>query len=248
MNKNSSWEFEGHCLLRNKNQGVTKVLRDDVIVIVFYINDTESCWTDADIAQYRAEHDIAMKRLMADASKRGVPLKIRTASCQLNVPCVCGNESCDWIKTAISLYRKGSAGEYQEYYEEKYDCDEAPIIFALNKNLRSFASTAEERYPTWDEYSVVGRDYCGFTSFTIEHELLHQFGAVDLYYPKEVIEIAKLFLPQSIMNDGYEIDPLTEYLIGWKENLGYNAALFLARTQHFTVEDIYQAISDEWKK
>ena len=95
---------------------------------------------------------------------------------------------------------------------------------------------------------MVGRDRCGFTSFTIEHELLHQFGAVDLYYPKEVVEIAKLFLPKSIMNDGYEIDPLTEYLIGWKESLSYNAALFLARTQHFTVEYINQAIADEWKK
>ena len=233
-----------------KNKGASKLLNGDVIVIVFYINDTSSRWTEKDKIQYMKSHNKAMNRIMNDAKKKNVFLNIRTASCELNVKYDCDNNNYNgWVKDTIALYRQNSISDYQNYYEDKFECDEAPIIFAHNRKARSFASVASRYYPYLDESSIVFKnDDKSFSDYTIEHELLHQFGAMDFYYPSQVKALAQKYLPESIMNDGYKIDPLTEYLIGWTASIDNNAYKFLEATSHLTKGDIHDAMRKEWNK
>ena len=241
--------YSNHCLLRNKNQGASKVLTGDVIVIVFYLNDAASRWNDAALKEYRARHDEAMELLRKAAARRGVFLRLRTASCILNLKGECSVRSDAWVKEAMRLYKKENASAYQEYFEGKHHCDEAPIIFAINKTARSFACNADSNVPNWDEFSVVMRDQEHFTATTIVHELLHQFGAVDYYYPETVYSTAKAMLPGSVMGTGgSKIDPLTEYLIGWCSDLTWESEMMLNITQGVTDRDIRDAIAAEWKK
>ena len=66
------------------------------------------------------------------------------------------------------------------------------------------------------------------------HELLHLFGAIDLYdYDNEGVRaIAEQFFPDSVMmKPTYVIDELTAYLIGWTKQPSPKVLQFLARTK-----------------
>jgi len=85
---------------------------------------------------------------------------------------------------------------------------------------------------------------------TIIHELLHQFGAPDYYYPKAVKSLADKYFPQSIMTSGtgIVIDSLTSYLIGWSDSIDRNAATVLELTKQITYADIDKELKEIWAK
>ena len=83
---------------------------------------------------------------------------------------------------------------------------------------------------------------------TLVHELLHQFGAIDLYYPDEITVAGEKFLGRSIMNCGMDIDDLTRVLIGWRTTLTDNAINFLEATKGVTKEQVMDARRKEWEK
>lgn len=238
--------FKNHFIFNKKNQGASKALTGNVIAVVFYVNDATSKWTESAIAEYKVKIKKAYDKICLVARNNNVDLNIRTASCQINVPIECThNNTREWIRLALSGYSRDKASDYQSYFENKYNCDEAPVVFVFNKPFRAYAQSANENYPTRDEFSVLASSE---SEKTIIHELLHQFGAYDYYYPQIVYDAAKKYLPGSVMADGGDIDSLTQYLIGWKNTLGDNDALFLLLTQHLTPGDISQALKDEWKK
>lgn len=80
--------------------------------------------------------------------------------------------------------------------------------------------------------------------------VLHQFGAPDLYYPKAVHKLAKRHFPFSIMvnSNGFIIDPLTAYIIGWTNELDRVPAMILEKTKHITREDIRAELKEIWEK
>lgn len=240
--------FKDHVMLIKKAQGASKELTGDIVVIVFYINDAESHWTESDIEKYKATHTDAMNSLMKQAKECGADLTIRTASCTLDVDMVCTVDNTEqWIGEALGGYRKTKAADYQQYYEAKYGYDEAPIIFAFNKKFRCYALSANVYYPYTDEYSAVCRDS---TAGTIMHELLHQFGANDYYYPADVVEAADKYMAATVMRSSSytKVDELSKYIIGWTNEISDTAALFLLNTQHHTVSSLEEATRAEWKK
>ncbi len=247
-----SSDFYGdHYFLSGRNRGGAKQLVGDVVVVVFFLNDKESHWTESAKEEYKQATNEAVYFLNQEAEKRGINLLLRTAYGELNSKRICvGSSDDDWRNEAISAYQRGDITDYQEYYADHFKIDEAPIIFALNKCTRSGAATATRFYPHADESCFVGRDvYNGkFNLHTIVHELLHLFGAHDLYFPKNVEKYASMYLPNSIMSTGYTIDGLTEYVIGWTSSISEAAAYFLLCTKDIPREKIEEAIRNEWKK
>ena len=243
-------KFTNHYYLSRKNKGSSRLLNGDVVGIVFFVNDAVSSWTEEAKKSYMTQHNKAMRRIMSDAEGLNVYLRIRIASAEISVPLECTySNPYNWAVRAINQYGKNSVMEYQNYYKDKYKCDEAPIFFVFNKKARSFASTASKFYPYTDEFSVIFRDDNGrFSAFSVEHELMHQFGAMDLYFPDEVNKSATKHLPKSIMNDGYEIDSLTRFLIGWTAQIDDKAGAFLNDTEHITNEMVESYTREQWKK
>ena len=84
---------------------------------------------------------------------------------------------------------------------------------------------------------------------TIAHELLHQFGAIDFYFPREIEAIAKKYIGDSIMcNSSVDtVDDLTAYLVGWKDTVSENSYLFLKETMWMSAERFKEAKKSEWK-
>lgn len=119
-----------------------------------------------------------------------------------------------------------------EHFFSSYNFDfkreKFKILLFVKSNNRSHA------YNQWSVDDVdLAVIYCRATSGTVTnhwvvaHEILHQFGAWDLYYDTysqtvESAALAKEMFPNSVMIDTWmrttkEVDPLTAWRVGWAD-------------------------------
>ena len=240
--------FSNHYIFNAKNQGTVKSLRGDVIIVAFYVSDTVSSWDEASIEQYDNAIGEALWLLKNEAAKDGVKVDFRMAAIQRTASVDCDRHNRDtWLREVTCCDVDNGVDEYQAYYRKYYPCDELAVLFVFNKPLRDYASSASKKYPTYGEFSVLSKTPI---KRDIVHELLHQFGAKDLYYPDEVRTIAHRILPESVMNVGSKIviDSLTRNLIGWRDSLDHDAYAFLNATKHLTEEYIQSELRKIWAK
>lgn len=243
-------QFPMHFMNSARNIGASKKLRDNVDVLVFYVDDTVSKWDEESKAAFQKALVKALSHIKSAAESRCVNLKFRIAMCHTSVDFEVDVET-DNVGRLMKKYNKKNATEYQSFYEEKYGVDEAPVILAVNKNMRSFAGETRDFAPKRDEYSVIGKTRNGLFLYSIiAHELLHQFGAQDYYYPQAVADAARKYLPKSIMNDGDVIDSVSQWAIGWRDCFfaDREAYLFFEETANITTAVLNEAREAEWKK
>ena len=217
-------------------------------MIVFFVSDTQRIWTDSARKRYRTAQKTAMQTLLRAARKWDVDLQIRNAYVDVTLPMICMPDNYDvWSKNIISKYGTLDIPAYQRKHEAVKQCTEAPIIFVLNKPFRSRAVTVDWLTRMHGEMSLISSDY---DVHTIMHELLHQFGAMDLYYPKKVSDLVKQMGYKSVMHihSSTDIDSLTAYLVGWTDEIDTHAAIILDRTKHYTREDIAAFIREKYQK
>ncbi len=235
--------YKNHFFTSLRNMGGAKKLTGNIDVMVFFVNDSQSTWTDRAKKQYRATQKAAMQLLLKTARSRGVNLQLRNAYIETTVSMNCTRENYDvWSKSIMMKYGKPTIPAFQSNYETANQCTEAPIIFVLNKPFRSCAVFVDAATQMLGEMSIISSEY---TQHTIIHELLHQFGAVDLYYPKEVSNLIQKMNYASVMatTASMHIDSLTAYLIGWTDEIDAAATYILEKTKHFTRDYMIYAIS-----
>ena len=241
-------KYKNHYFTSFRNMGGVKEFSGSVDVIVFFVNDSRSTWTEAARQRYRTVQKAAMKMLLDEARKRGVSLTIRNAYVDATVPMNCTRDNKDiWSKSIISRYGVADIPSYQSRHEAAKHCTEAPILFVFNKPFRSSAVPVDWLSRLHGEMSLISSD-CDV--HTIAHELLHQFGAVDLYYPAEVYRIVQRIGYDSIMatHNSTNIDSLTAYLIGWTDHIDSAAAAILEQTKHLTREYMIEEIRRQYQK
>lgn len=238
--------FKNHFYLDSRGSGTSKYLRGDVAVTVIYVNDEKSEWDKESRTLYRAAHDRAMAELEKEAKIYGASLNIRTYVDMITLPGKCDRHTYDtWYKQALTRYGKSSVREFVEHFKKKWECDEAPVLFVFNKWIQGFATWAINGTQA-DEIAVVGRLDDGFRYTTVKHELLHQFGAKDYYYPERTRIAASSFLLDSIMNSGYTVDPMTAYSVGWTDTVDAAALNFLNSTKDVTNAEVAEALEKMW--
>lgn len=114
------------------------------------------------------------------------------------------------------------------YLRDEYNVESVVLLFMMNNYFRNDISIQVNTLHTKEiEYAIVSYKY----SSEIAHNILHLFGATDLYetiYRKNMksINFAAKQFPNEIMQDPYgkqinalEISDYTKYLIGWKDDL-----------------------------
>lgn len=241
-------DFKDHYILMSRKQGTVQSLKGDVIVVAFFVNDTVSRWTQSAIDKYKKVLWDSFSTLISEAKKNSIELKFRMADMERTATVDCDRHNRDtWIEDVTCCDAINGVDDYQEYYRSRYPCDELAILFIFNKDLRDYSVSANRTCPTYGEFAVLSRVP---DKRTIIHELLHQFGAKDYYYPAVTRQKAEKWLPDSVMNVGYKIviDPLTRHLVGWTEFLSESAYRFLKDTSHITYEYVMKELSDLWKK
>jgi hypothetical protein len=114
------------------------------------------------------------------------------------------------------------------YLRDYYHVESVALFFMVNNYFKKDISVPMNILTSEDvEFSIVSYKY----SSVVAHNLLHLFGAADLYetpfrHSKKKIDFAKKEFPSEIMHDPYgkslnqlNISEFTKYLIGWSNDL-----------------------------
>lgn len=248
--------------LQGRNVGCSLKLLGRVVLVTFLICDGECGWDEAAEKAAVTMLKKVCKRIEKDSGKDAKDLSVTYAYCKVKVPYVVSRENrSKFIEDVLLQFGYKDVESYQRHYEKKFSRDEACITFLLNKGSRSgqdgrsYASRVTSRNssgdkpdPTGEEYSMVFFDPDDPVSSErgMLHELLHQFGAIDMYYPSVLQFEAQRHLPGSIMDGGDVIDSLTRYVIGWDDKLAPDARNFLEAISGISQEAIDRARQDQW--
>ena len=175
-----------------------------------------------------------MEILMSEANRYGASLQIKGCHLEMNVSPKASPR--DGFSLVVDNFRSKTVEQLQEYYKERKGIDSIPLILAFNEAGRCFSySRNNKRKGDVQEISVVfyeGNKMPEVLSRAIAHEVLHQFGAIDFYFPQEVESIAKKYIGSSIMggSSSLTVDDLTAYLVGWKDTVSASSYEFLRDT------------------
>lgn len=249
-------EFKNSFALRGKNVGCSISLRGRVVLIAFLINDGVSQW-DPESEKILADSlKQISNRLMDDSGLNRDELDIAYAFCQVTIPfTVEKRNSSKFVESVLRQFGYEDVQSYQRHYESKFGRDDTCISFVFNKEFRSYAVSVDAAEVTeteddrGNEYSIVAFDpkNPAGSQRTFIHELMHQFGAIDYYYPERLAMEAEHYFPGSIMNSGDTIDDLTRYVIGWTDTLTPQAKAFLKAISKIPQAEINSARRAQWE-
>lgn len=238
----SEKSYAEHFALAAKGKGCSGKLYGKVTLVAFLVHDRSSAWKEDDIEKIKS---VLKKAAWLIKEKSGLTdnrLKVSYALDDVPVQFRYDGENYEHIvHEVLKQYGFDNAADYQAHYEKKFKKHEAPLIFIINRNFRSFARNVESG-ASGSEYSFVSfNDDTDSCVRTMIHEVLHQFGAIDYYLPETIKQTAEKLFPESVMLRGWEIDDLTRYLIGWDKKLSDKAKQFLDETSVVTAEEIAEA-------
>ena len=230
--------------------GTNVYLEGDVQIHLFFMDDNESRWDEESIEEFTQKQIVlGLDFLESEARKHGKSLDFsikRYATAfddgyDVKYNGIVnkgedGTHTLDLHKRAAQILGYENEAKMFGDLHQKHDYQEIVLLFAVNKDGVSYANqqAGGSIYYATVEYATVFTNYLGkdFTfdeithpAATIAHEILHLYGAEDLYTPYERKQMVKDIYPQDIMMLGYRnIDEMnvgeyTAYAIGW-ENKG----------------------------
>ena len=218
-------KYEKHYYLHDYYKKKFKPLAGRVMLLVFFVNDKKSKWNEKSLKQYKKQQEKALKRLEKHAQKNGVALGINHIIHKIDVDEIIDRNNTYYIvRKMFSVYKCDNKMDFMQECSEKYNFDTLRTLFVFNKTDISYASCPFKQ-------AMIFKDDKCFSARTIQHELLHLFGAKDLYVPSFTKLIASVALKKSIMNDGNRLDDLTKFLIGWKKDISNDMLFFLETTK-----------------
>ena len=228
----SRFDSKTHYYLQRKGIGYCEKLTGDVHILFVWVDDALDAWNESEKKAVLPVLERGMDTLETQAASYGVTLSFAQTYTEAVIDIEADEFENDWKNDALVAAGYKSVGETQQELEQKHGVSSVPIVFLINRNGRAYAySRSGERGA--ESVVLYASDPYAFT-----HELLHLYGAEDLYVLDETVELAERLLPDSIMHDGDKIDDLTLYLIGWKTELTPAAEEFLVGTKLLTAEYI----------
>ena len=228
-----------HLLTTGINQGACARLAGNVQLKVILVDTPKAQWDSTASAVFSKNVEEAVAALEAEAEGYGVSLAIEAAYFSAQVTAAydtidsspLAEEALQAVPGFTSALLKSISGQM-----------ELPVLICLPIPGRSVAIPAEDNDI---EYAIVFSDS---DQSSIRHELLHLFGARDMYIHDEVKAAAMAYFPDSIMlNIKAEntVDSFTAWCIGWTEEPDENAERFLTDTAHLTQEDLNAAWNEQ---
>jgi len=206
----------------------------DVQINAIFVTDDSSKWDSSSEEAVKAEMETVMARMKEAALGAGVTLdlSVRYHAADLSGQNIKdGVITTNWRNTALNSAGLGDFLTAQLSLENSQGVSSAPIVFIFNTNGRATASHQESGKSSTESIVLYSEEISA-----LFHEMCHLYGAKDFYYPNEVKALADEYLPDSIMNSGDTVDPLTAFIIGWTDTLSASATSFLRETSHITNE------------
>lgn len=242
-------EIQNNFYLTGKNCGASKKLLGNVSILTVFVKQRENDWSEDTKNRYYKCMRNATAWLEKEAKRYGARLKINCVHLETSV-----SERADARKGFELLknyFHTSSMQKLHTYYEQSLNVDEIPIIIAFEREGRSFAykQCSCQKETVQEQTVIFFNKNSRWMAETIAHELLHQFGAADYYYPDSVKAIARRYFGKSLMLDldSPVLDDLSAYVVGWKDTISAASYWFLRETNWMTMERSDREIDLQWK-
>lgn len=207
-------------------------LTDEVFIFTLFVNTQNDTWDDDEKEYYLGQLEKSQNWLIDQASNYDQELEFNNDFFFDNNETVYVenvNRYSGLQRTIKAIMEDLGHDDFNDFVKDNdfdFENDKLKLLLFVKSNSRSHA------YNQWSNKEVdLAIVYCKHTNgmFTdhlvISHEILHQFGAWDLYQGRsQSVENAKELkniFPHSVMIDVYrnksrkEIDELTAHRIGW---------------------------------
>lgn len=242
-------EIKNNYYLGARGVGASRKLRGDIGVIVCFMRKRPTDFPEDTRNEFFEELNKFGSWLEKLAKGYGTDLDFHTYYFEIDIPADSDPHKGYGLIRKFFNVENQNIDYLQNHYEKRLNVNEAPFILVFDENARSFAKKQSTASDSANEYSVVFKDNGHFRWTTIGHELLHQFGALDYYYPKEITEQAEFYFEDSIMGIGRndKLDDLTAYIVGLKDTISASSYGFLKNTMWMNGELRRKAIEAAWK-
>lgn len=237
--------LRNHNFLMNRNKGSSRRLRGNVLMELVYVEDRDSTWEQSEKDRFFSVFKSAMMGINGQAADLGVELLISAISGKYVYTGEIDGTNI-FSDVIPSIYRdymgRQGFGDTESFFRSRknmYGMDELAVVFVIEERFRAYAMTGGTM-----EYCVLTNDS---DAHAIGHEMLHLFGAADLYYPYQVWGLTMEYFPNTIMctYEGMEVDPLTQFLVGWRDDLSPKAREFMGKLEDYTVQRGREALTIE---
>ena len=251
MHNDTQTNFEEDLDLINQwredyNLGTCKTLSGNISIILFYVDDFESFWTDKEINDFtKNEIEPGLAFLSQEAKKYGVELNLTVEKSYsaiyyddevITSVKNTGLASTDVLWQAALQIDYTSSSKMINAFRNKYKTEEIVCFTIFNKSGTSYAlNPKKDAGIKIDEHCIVfARDLnstqngnAGSQAAVIAHEMLHLYGAEDFYASLSRKSLARIYYPDDIMlSAAYDIDTntvesATAFYIGWTNTVPY---------------------------
>ena len=234
-------------LLQSRNEyqlGTNCDLQGNIKVHLFFVDDQESRWDRDTVEQFTSKQILPGLHFLENEAKRyGVALDFsvesHTTGSKTGTPIIyegniskSKNHTLDIPTKIVGQFGCEDADQmYTKLYAQN-DHNEVIFLFLVNKDGVSYAVTQGDGdfYHPYLEFGVVfkrhldkdfGIDDNTHPAASVAHEILHTYGAIDMYTPIEVKKLLKPIYPRDIMLLDYlniedmEVGSYTAYSVGW---------------------------------
>lgn len=254
IESSTPWELNP-ILDTDQNIGSAKRLTGDCMFYNIFVDDKESSWDSDSVADLYTMQDNALRYLEFQAAQFGHELNCFATGADEalyvyidDIIPTDGSNSYELDLYFMSTQYGSVNGLLKSLSEDNTDHDNYGLIFNVNKQGRSYAvpcNTVFDDHELYDaERAVIfystDIDYEYYlTGGTIAHEVLHLFGAIDLYYPNDGEDIRKQiimqYFPFELMHyvpyyaDDSTISVFTAFRVGWRNTLPDQLMMFQAK-------------------
>ncbi|MDD3411000.1 MAG: hypothetical protein PHY12_09360 [Eubacteriales bacterium] len=204
-------------------QGSADLAAKRTLILSIYVQAEDAVWTDKELAYTRSALDTAARYIMDAASRYGRGTELIYAPDDLRFTFSYPSAIVDSLDTESDTF-ENELLDYlhhlcpQEALMEKYQTDSVAFLFFMDLAGRSYAMPYYAGDTDYCEFDVIylydssqRRKYESVPVYA--HELLHLFGAVDLYeaYAEDgvtdaLVKYVAQTYPRELMYDTYEPD------------------------------------------
>ena len=221
-----------------RNAGSARMLSGVIVFCHVFAEDTDSTWSTEDRRQVMQKWEQATRFLSEQGTRYRRKFEFQDViapSAQLDelIPTNPQKDS-GWTRRALAQATDTNAAGVVADYKKQRSADHVLLVFHVNKTARSYNISYYHGVPEslWAERLVCFRNILPerpTPAATYAHEILHGFGAGDLYFPfdqdSDRYLQAKELSPDDIMFrvdrdiEKLEVGRWTAYRVGWLKEL-----------------------------
>lgn len=210
-----------------------QTLNGEINTLCFFVHTARDFWNEEEMTSMLAMLEASQEWMIAQARRYGQKLSFRNDRFMRNyepvyIRSVYAGDSKRTLNKAIEQLNFSDLSAFLEWYGFDQEKEKLKAILFVKDNSRSHAYN----YFSHEDVDIAVVYYRNHNipsdKYVIAHEILHLFGAWDLYHgisqSREKAEQARALYPHSVMINTYhnqsqlEVDELTAWRVGWHDD------------------------------